>query len=568
MAKKRSFSSPARRQRAVLCPRRPVLLLFLSAAMMRHTRKTKEILSLVITSLCLLLSHHPAVLALPPGFTEKTIINKDYMTDMVWMANKAMLVTLKEGIVNLHIPGNDYEYDQVTRALDIRDIVCTETERGLGSIQLHPRFEENGWLYLYYTFPKHSNCDEENPDTGPVNRLSRWTFRRDTNTIEKEVVLLDTPSTRRAHHNSGKIEFGKDGLLYVSIGDLGMSYEAQEVNSLAGGIVRLTDVGEIPQDNPFAKDPQGVRCHVTGRGNGKCKELYALGLRNPWRFGMDPDSDKVRFFVNDVGGATWEEVSEGGKDWENATAWNWALGLQNFGWPVREGPCKRGKETLCNNYGGYIHPFHFYIHDGGGAATAGTFVAKGVWPSEYDRKWLYADFVFDKMYVLTHDKDPGCLDCNPAVSGNRVDEFLSASKIITMKFGPYKGGRQALYYTTGGSGGVMRQVVSTELPPPTAPPPTTPPAPTPFTRPDGQGGYPGVLFPWRTGSNCPSGFDYCGVLEFCMKQDSPDSKPTYGYRLPCFENDCKCRKRSRSTHSTQTRKRVSTDATQCCFGSH
>lgn len=243
---------------------------------MKSLRKAAAMLSWT-----LLTSLRHVTLALPPGFAEKTLFDGTRMTDMVWLSNDNMLVTLKEGIVNLHVPDSDYEYSEKVRALDIRSITCTETERGLGSIQLHPNFETNNYLYIYYTFPKFGNCDQENESDGPVNRLSRWTFDRATNTIDEssELVLLDTASVRRTHHNSGKIEFGNDGLLYVSIGDLGASSEAQQLDSLHGSIVRLTDSGEIPPNNPFANDPQGVRCHTTGRGNGKCKELYAIGLR-------------------------------------------------------------------------------------------------------------------------------------------------------------------------------------------------------------------------------------------------------------------------------------------------
>lgn len=170
-----------------------------------------------------------------------------------------------------------------------------------------------------------------------MNRLSRWTWNPAANEIDpdSEEVLLDTPPTKKAQHNSGKIEFGKDGYMYVSIGEGGENDESQDLGSVMGGMIRLTDDGGIPPDNPFANDPEGVRCNVTGRGDGKCQELYAVGLRNPWRFAMDPNTEgnKVRFFVNDVGASAWEEISEGGDDFKNNTLFDYELGLQNFGWP-------------------------------------------------------------------------------------------------------------------------------------------------------------------------------------------------------------------------------------------
>lgn len=201
-----------------------------------------------------------------------------------------------------------------------------------------------------------------------MNRLSRWVWNSALNEIDpdSEVVLLDTPPATEAMHNSGKIEFGKDGMLYVTIGDQGISDRAQELDSVIGGMVRLTDEGDIPSDNPFANDPEGVRCNETGRGDGKCQELYVVGLRNPFRFSMNPNTEgnKVHFFINDVGASKWEEINEGGDDFEDNSVFNYNLGLQNFGWPEREGPCKRGENSGCDDYEGYMHPIHYYEHQG------------------------------------------------------------------------------------------------------------------------------------------------------------------------------------------------------------
>ena len=225
----------------------------------------------------------------------------------------------------------------------------------------------NHCSYTYYTYPKFGNCDED-PDDGPVNRLSRWTWNPTLNEIDpdSEVVLLDTPSAAFPMHNAGKIEFGKDGYLYVTIGDTGVDDEAQSLSSVLGTMVRLTDTGDIPPDNPFANDSEGVRCNVTGRGDGKCQEIYAAGLRNPFRFAMDPNTsgNKVRFFINDVGASAWEEINEGGDDFEDNSVFNYNLGVQNFGWPEREGPCIRGRSGGCDDYEGYIHPIHYWQHEG------------------------------------------------------------------------------------------------------------------------------------------------------------------------------------------------------------
>lgn len=335
------------------------------------------------------------VRAVPPGFTERTIFEDQRMNDVCFTSDDRMFVIQKMGIVTVREPGIDYQYTAEPKIiLDIVETTCYENERGLGGLALHPNFDFNNWIYLYYTYPKDGNCDEGNEDDGPVNRLSRyvhtntrwrsrlvfdvltictpvsfcrWTYDPTLNEIDpdSEVVLLDTPPAIEAMHNSGKIEFGNDGMLYVSIGDQGVRSNAQELDNVLGGMIRLTDQGEIPPDNPFANDPEGVRCNATGSGDGKCQELYAVGLRNPFRFSMNPNTPKVEFFVNDVGASTWEEVSRGGDDFQDTTLFNYELGLQNFGWPVYEGPCDRGEKSGCDDvHEGYIRPIHYYQHQG------------------------------------------------------------------------------------------------------------------------------------------------------------------------------------------------------------
>ena len=90
--------------------------------------------------------------------------------------------------------------------LGITNRTCVFNERGLGAIQLHPKFDSNGWIYIYYTFPKYGNCDEENRNSGPVNRLSRWVWNADLNEIDpkSEVVYFETLPLSKRYHNSGK----------------------------------------------------------------------------------------------------------------------------------------------------------------------------------------------------------------------------------------------------------------------------------------------------------------------------------------------------------------------------
>ena len=553
-------------------------------------------------------------IAAPNGFVDEEIFaGEGFTVDMVFTPDEKLLVVKKEGYVNLwEDPDGDYSYTKKTQILDLSGDMCDNQERALGGIQLHPDFGvSNRYIYLYYPFNKNGNCNEDAAD-GPVNRLSRFvvseSYEIDRDT---ETVFFESPVLVKAVHNGGKIEFGKDGYLYVTTGDSGVDDQSQNIENLLGSMIRLTDEGGIPPDNPFAQDSDGVRCNATGSvpsGSGKCQELYAIGLRNPWRFAMNPNTEnnKVHYRINDVGASDWEEINEGGDDFRSP---NDELGITNYGWPVREGPCRRGTDTNCNDYEGYQHPIHYFQHGADGeAATGGAFIPNGIWPSEYDNGYLFASFVGGTIHLLQDSGIDDCLTCNPAESNMDVSDFTSFLYVISMRFGPYKDGTMALYYVSSDAGGVMRRVYYADgqvNKPPEAiidadatwvdaggtvvfsgAASTDPDGgnllfewdfdgdgvfdslqtedsftyntsgiyDAQLTVKDGVGGqstatvkivvgspqtsgYPGELFTWNSGSNyCPSGYDFCGVLEFCEGEDGR----TFGYRLPCTEDQCEC----------------------------
>lgn len=299
--------------------------------------------------------------------------------------------------------------------------------------------------FISYTFNKRGNCNED-IENGPVNRLSRFVLPESNKVnLSSETVFFETSALEYDHHNSGDIEFGVDGNMWVTVGDGGSTWTAVSNNpgNLLGSMVRLTLDGDIPADNPYVGDADAVRCNVNGvppEGSppgAKCLEIWATGLRNPFRFAIDPNvQDKVRFYVNDVGQGLWEEISEGGTDFKDV----------DYGWPAREGPCPNNRIENCADVHPYTDPVHFYIHNNGGSVTGGTFVPNGIWPEEYNGAYMYADFVFGKIYVLKDVGLPGCITCNPPESGMQVTEFTEWFQIVNMDFGPYRD-TQALYYT-------------------------------------------------------------------------------------------------------------------------
>src|SRR5262249_45700585 len=146
--------------------------------------------------------------------------------------------------------------------------------------------------------------------------------------------------------------------------------------------------GGIPPDNPFV-GPGTARCNTTGVTTPGlvCQETYAWGLRNPFRFAMDPNAPGTRLFIDDVGQDTWEEIDRGqpGAD---------------YGWNVREGHCATASTTDCGPPpAGMTNPIYDYSHAAGCTAiTGGAFVPNGLWPSEYDDTYLFDDYVCGKIF--------------------------------------------------------------------------------------------------------------------------------------------------------------------------
>ncbi|MFT5201934.1 MAG: glucose/arabinose dehydrogenase/PKD repeat protein [Candidatus Aldehydirespiratoraceae bacterium] len=384
---------------------------------------------------------------IPTGFEDVAAASVLQPTDLSWTPDGRMIVTSKLGTVHIVDAGGTLVS---TPAIDLSAIMCTNVERGLGGVTVHPEFGvTNNWIYLYFTFNKYGTCNEFTPDS-PVNRLSRFELTS-ANTIDpaSELVMLDTPYLRRWHHNAGDLEFGPDGYLYATIGDGGHKHEADEVDFLTGKIVRLTDDGDIPPGNAFS-GPNSVRCNVDGVPpvgspiDAECQEIYTLGHRNPFRFAKDPNSATTRFFVLDVGQDVWESIDE------------LTVAGVDYGWPSREGPCAFGSNTNCAPAAGKTDPIHWYEHpNGGGAAiTGGAFVPNGVWPAEYDGLFLYSDFVAGHIFRM----DPGgadCRLCTPPTSAYQHNEFAEASSVVEMAFGPH-GATQALYYLDRGQNQVRR----------------------------------------------------------------------------------------------------------------
>ncbi|MFO1417468.1 MAG: PQQ-dependent sugar dehydrogenase [Methylotetracoccus sp.] len=212
-------------------------------------------------------------------------------------------------------------------------------ERGLLGITFDPSFSRNQYVYLYYTVP----------GTPAHNRVSRFTANGNVAVAGSETVLLDLDalSATATFHNGGTLQFGTDGKLYIAVGDNTNYANGQSLTTRLGKMLRINADGTIPADNPTTFPG------IAGSTSGLNRAIYAVGLRNPFKFAVQPTTGK--WFINDVGENTWEEINAGGR------------GL-NYGWSVSEGPTTNPD---------FKSPVFYYPHSGpapsGCAITGGAF---------------------------------------------------------------------------------------------------------------------------------------------------------------------------------------------------
>jgi glucose/arabinose dehydrogenase len=335
-----------------------------------RTRMRRTVLLLATTAVALLASVG-ALLALPiepvqgavtllPGFTESQVVSDlTDPTDMEFAPGGRLFVTEQAGRVR--IARSD---GTLATFLNISTKVDPTAERGLQALTFDPSFSSNRYVYLQYT--------KKATSTTPAhNRVVRVTANTNGTKVvsgsEKLILRLNNQTTD--HHLGGAIDFGKDGKLYIATGDNQTPDKAQQLTNLFGKMLRINSDGTIPIDNPF---------YATTSGNNRA--IWALGLRNPFKFAIQPDTSTTpgTIFINDVGEAAWEEINRG------------AAG-DNYGWPVHEGAANDPQ---------YVDPIFAYGHAGIDPATTGCSITGGVFynpttlqfPSGYEGDYFFADF--------------------------------------------------------------------------------------------------------------------------------------------------------------------------------
>jgi glucose/arabinose dehydrogenase len=387
-----------------------------------------------------------ATAGVPSGMTDSLVASVAAPTALAFTPDGRLLVTSQSGALQVVEDGTLL----AVPALNLGPRICSTSERGLLGVATDPAFATNHFIYLYYTAATATGC---------MNRLSRFVLS-DANIVDptSEVFLLDNIPSTNGNHNGGDVQFGRDGYLYVTVGDGGCDYDgdsgcgaanaaARDLNVLLGKVLRITSDGGIPPDNPFM-GTDSARCNLTGRTDpGKiCQETFAWGLRNPFRIAFDPNSAGTRFYINDVGQDTWEEIDA-------------AQAGADYGWNVREGFCATGSTTDCGPPPtGMTNPIFAYAHGNGcNAITAGAFVPNGVWPAAYDGSYLFADYLCGTIFQLVPANGGGFTATDFATG-------LGVGGPITMMFGPVGQGQQALYYTTYANDGQVRRIEFVQQP--------------------------------------------------------------------------------------------------------
>jgi glucose/arabinose dehydrogenase len=277
-----------------------------------------------------------------------------------------------------------------TPFMDIRSQVQSGGERGLLGLAFSPDYPNDPTFYLNYTRPGNATVisrwrvSEENPDLGDLQS-------------EEILLVIEQPF---ANHNGGDIRFGPDGFLYIGMGDGGSGNDPQNLSqnplSYHGKILRLdVSVGEsyrIPQDNPFLMDSNTL------------DEIWALGLRNPWRFSFDKSTGDL--WIADVGQNAVEEINK--QPFESQ-------GGENYGWRCYEGT-RPNITNGCDEASAYTFPIYEYDHSQGDRSITGGFVYRGLKYPAMQGHYIFSDFVSSRFFSIK-ETDSVLLTDNMGVLG-------------------------------------------------------------------------------------------------------------------------------------------------------
>ncbi|WP_020530146.1 PQQ-dependent sugar dehydrogenase [Flexithrix dorotheae] len=317
-------------------------------------------------------------------------------TDIKFLPDGKALISQKNGEIYFIDPYTTSP--KLSLFLKLQNINA-QFERGLLTMAIDPSFSSNKYLYVYY-----STAD------GRL-RLSRFTSSGSTASLSSEFIVWQTATNYlnlavHIYHIGGAMDISDDGKIFLVIGDLLEQDKAQDLKRYNGKLLRINKDGSVPTDNPFYNGGAS-----TGP-NGELKEIYAWGLRNPFKGHFDKVSKK--FVMGEVGG------NDHSKSWENI---RYGIKGANYGWP-HCGDANRDSNGNCTDPK-YVDPVFAYKHipNRGNSITGGFVYRGGNYPSNFQGVYFFADYAQSWIRYLEMDNN---LNITAAGTGeNRAKEFLS-----------------------------------------------------------------------------------------------------------------------------------------------
>lgn len=305
---------------------------------------------------------------------------------------------------------------------DLSDRVVAGGERGLLGLAFHPDYQHNRRLFVDYT---RAGAGGDEGDTVIAELRASDDGTTMDAASERVLLTVDQPA---ANHNGGQLAFGPDGYLYIGFGDGGgggAQFEnAQRTDALLGSILRIDVNAEpaggkpyaIPPDNPFA-------------GGGGAPEVWAKGVRNPWRFSFDGPGSEL--WVGDVGQGGYEEIDRAPVE----------RGDVNYGWPIFEG--NHCYESSCEAPSDYQPPVTEYTHADGCSVTGG-YVYRGDAQAALRGFYLFGDYCSGNLWAIRADAKAGA-------GGTVAPELVLATGLSISSFGEDAAGELYLADLAGGA---------------------------------------------------------------------------------------------------------------------
>jgi glucose/arabinose dehydrogenase len=257
-------------------------------------------------------------------------------------------------------------------------------ERGLLGLAFHPDYSNNGYFFVNYT---------NNSGHTVIARYSVNPANPNLALVDSELIIM-TITQPFSNHNGGDLNFGADGYLYIGMGDGGSGGDPQNYSqnrqSLLGKMLRI----DVDNGSPYSVPPSNPFVNIAGTR----PEIWAIGLRNPWRFSFDRETQDL--WIADVGQNAWEEVH-----FRPASL----AGGENYGWRCYEGSATYNTNG-CTGASGYIAPIRTYPNPAEGCSVTGGFVYRG---EDYPGLWgryLYTDYCSGRIWSLRPNGQGGWIN--------------------------------------------------------------------------------------------------------------------------------------------------------------